>query len=525
MARCVGVVIFRDRVEAAEVAGSPRDFRVIRSGSLPYTASANGDGPAEALAALFRDQGFSTDPIVAGLAASDAIVRSFTVPFKKEDHIRRVLRTEAAEHIHGHSIETILLSFRKIADQGDGSRILLFGMPRDTVRRFLATFARARLDPQALGIDLLGLYNLGMAIDLFGPEETCVLVNADPNAAGFVVVEGGTLVMARPLRTALDGLTSLQDRSIEKKDGEETVEPKPGAEKEEQDRTQSYAVAATTLAKELGRSLLSTSKSIRYVLTGAAGSDPAFIEKLAAELGAEVTALSDVEVRPGTSLGSLASGHFPAIPVGLALKALGQDADQTDFRQEEFAFHRKFERVKFGLCIGATLLFALLGLTGFHFKILFNESRKEHKLLATKGYREYTRVMGRSDLPNRLSLDRAVPLIKNRMTKKLDELVGQPSDKDVPPIHSTLSDWLELSQRLLNADGVEYLHINRFTLTQTNFGISGEIAPVTAIDSLLNRLRTYPPFAGAKTYSPPKATESGRYTFDIRGEILREVHK
>ncbi len=523
MARCVGIAVYGDRVEAAELSGSPSDFRVTKWGRAPVTGNGANGPRTEALAGLFRDMGLPRDPIIAGMPSGTAIIRSMSVPFQKPEHIRKVLKTQASEHIHGHSIDNVVLSFHKVADSKDGARIILLGVARETVASFLDVCGKAGADPQVVGLDLLALFNLGTASGAFGKGKTAVIINAEPGSCGFVISKDGELAMARPIRTALDGFSlpaaGIQAASSPAGSGSG---PSPDAQGQRPDPSIIESSAAA-ISREIKRSMLAASlgaEGAAFHVSGFLSADRDFTDAISRGIGAPVAPLDMLEIGPGRKLSDCSPDFrpFPAVVAGLALKGLGGDLDLADFRSGEFAFHRKFDQVRFGLCVAAALAFGLFCALGFYFDMKVKAARDEHKKIAQEAVDLCTRVIPLKELPQ-VTRTNAVPAIKKLISTRLEELVGKGAEKDVPQINSALSWWNELSRRIESAQGVKHLSIERIMVTQNSFGISGETDSPTSIDSMINRLKTFPAFSKADTYSPPKKTEEGRYTFDIRGDV------
>src|SRR5688572_30113495 len=75
----------------------------------------------DAVEALFRETRASRSDVVLAWPAEQCILRELTVPFQKDDDIRKVVKFEIESHLHSHAIEDVVVDFVRTGTAPDGS--------------------------------------------------------------------------------------------------------------------------------------------------------------------------------------------------------------------------------------------------------------------------------------------------------------------------------------------------------------------------------------------------------------------
>ena len=401
MARATGLEITEASVRAVEIDGSPRKFKVLGAAEVPIPREKRGDRQAaiQAVKSALRATKAKRDQIVLAIPAREAVVREILVPFTDEDQIRKVLKFESEGHLHGLDIEDVVVDYHKISESGPRSRLLIMAIRKSTLRSYLEILSRAGADPQQIDLDASALYGLSRLLPGTSEDEGGqVILDLGTVSTDMLVVSNGVLQMVRSLRLGSESVERSVSQGLGVDAGEaediargESRPDEPFGVAGETDvpststslssaemRTQAVRLGEQDLGRRLVTEVRRTLGSIRMEgnlrgiwLTGPASDLPGIEHALATAFGVPVEPLDvlgscDADVDP-------ADARWMAIPMGLALKALGHDPLGLDFRQEELTFTGRFERLQWPLTIAASLVLLLLVLL-----TLINLREKEH---------------------------------------------------------------------------------------------------------------------------------------------------
>ncbi|GEM_PF-6908063 len=339
MARAVGLHISTHFVRAAEVEGSAKKLRIKSFVELPVETP-EGTQPEDAVAAvlerLFREHKLPRSPIGIGLDSGDAMFRDLTVPFIRDDHLRRTLKYELETHLHSHNPDEIVVDYVLLGRTDKVSRVFVSALSKALVGGRLKQLERLRVDPVFVDLDAFGLVSALGAAGVLATHPNGLAAHIDGACAMFVVVEGGKLRSARSvlLPAGEDG---------------------PPSPRIAQEVLRTLAQAAPKDPPDV------------VWLTGDAGKEPGLRAAIEERLGiscepVDILSRCDKAATKGTSSAKA------AVPIGLALRALTGEADGLDFRKEEFAYEKRFDAIKQALVSTASFLFVMLGLLFIYFR-------------------------------------------------------------------------------------------------------------------------------------------------------------
>ncbi|NRA94779.1 MAG: pilus assembly protein PilM [Planctomycetes bacterium] len=394
MARATGIEITETEVRVVELDGTDKKYKLLGAASVPIETDELGDRNAEqvgtAARAAFRATRAKKEQIVLGLPAHEAVIREIVIPFTDAEQIRKVIKFESESHLPSANIDEVIVGFYKVSETGPRSRILIFAVQKDVLKKRLAMLGRVGIEPTQVDLGATALYSLtrllpDLACD--DPDDTGVNVILDLGefTTTVVVTEGETLRMIRSMRIGTEtlartlsndlGIAPEEARSMTRSLLEADAPFTTAGEVESQEP--STALTATELKTDIIRDKQSefTRRIINEVrrtlssvhvegrlqgmwLTGPASGASDFESALREAFGVGVKpldVLSGGDHRVDTSAGMYAG---PAM--GLALKALEHDPVGLEFRQEEFAYARKFDRVRNPLLFASALILVLL---------------------------------------------------------------------------------------------------------------------------------------------------------------------
>ncbi|MEK7865482.1 MAG: pilus assembly protein PilM [Planctomycetota bacterium] len=382
MARAVGLHISKDFVRAAEIEGSAKKLRVKSFVDLPVEVP-EGTLPEDAVAStlerLFRDHKFPRSPVALGLDSDEAMFRDLTVPFVRDDHLRRTLKYELETHVHSHNPDEIVVDYVLLGRNDKESRVFVSALPKTLVGGRLKQLDRLRVDPVFVDLDTFGLVSALGAAGALVAHPNGVAVHIDGARARFVVIEGGKLRSARTilLPAGEDGPPSAR------------------------------------IAQELVRTIFQAAPKAPpgvVWLTGDASGDPGLRAAVEERVGVPCKPL-DLLAGCGVTPAKGTNSARAAVPVGLALRALTGQAEGLDFRKEEFAYEKRFDAIKQALVSTASFLFVMLGLLFIYF-------RARAQQLDDMGERGY--LYSLAEVHDRLNLNPQVSKGKDPAGREID---------------------------------------------------------------------------------------------------------
>ncbi|MCC6783304.1 MAG: pilus assembly protein PilM [Planctomycetes bacterium] len=422
MARAVGLDAGVHEVKVVELDGSYRKPRLAKVSidRVPGGASAELVAQGEARAALhaLKDQHIKLDTVNLGYPCRDAVLRTLKIPFVGDDAIRKVIKFEAENSIHSHSVDDMVVDFLTF-ERGEGeSSVLVAAVPKKSLGTLLEALEAEGLEPERVELDTMALYRVAEWAGCFGEEaakkaaaaaesagaqasavvETVtgrrarIVIDVGAGSTRALAVVDGKLVDMRAIRIGTESIAEelaaelklpvekLRDAVREALvTGEDVALPADEAaaaapEPAEGETTELPARASVVphelvekarkrFLERLGREILRFMTALpriseveRVYYTGGASQLPGVTEVL--KQGFEC------EIEPLDVLGRLSHGLSEdevqkigpriAVAVGLALGMMGA-AGGFDFRREQFAYKRRFDRVKFPLAIVAML--------------------------------------------------------------------------------------------------------------------------------------------------------------------------
>jgi hypothetical protein len=200
------------------------------------------------------------------------------------------------------------------------------------------------------------------------------------------------------------------------------------------------------LAREIRRTMvmlrLKTPVEVVYT-TGPGAALPEFREAIASEVGAPAQDL-DIQERIEIKADLQGRENELAVPLGLALKLMGQDAGRVDFRQEEARYAKKFDQIKVPLTCFAMLVLILILLLDLSRFQIYRSQMRERQDIARLVKKEYQlsadESAGNAALPADLSGLKLVQRVAHELETRRDELSSQLGrEGSIPGLPSALT--------------------------------------------------------------------------------------
>jgi type IV pilus assembly protein PilM len=394
MVRTVGIDPGDNAVKVVELDGSYRKTKLLRVHAELV------DEPAQRAQAVANAARAAVDEGMRGEVAlahpcREAVLRVIELPFKGHDAIRKVVKAEIEGEIHSHVVDDMVVDFHEIgAGAEGGTRVLVASVPKAPLRTQLQALAGNSIEPEIVDLDTMALWRAAHWAGAFeapaGAEGAAAgmtaVVDLGARSVKVLIVDGEQLVEMRALRlgdasvveeiarrnglsyaVARDAVRNcLSTGGDHRLEVDESLPAAGGEAKEVQPSKRIVTVAfaeveaAQTaflqrLARELVRYLTSSGKAerigalwitggscrmagMREMLQEVFATEPRELDLLGHlqhELDPEVVA----DLGPGL-----------AVAIGLALTKLGGPTG-FDLRQEDLAYTRGFERIKFPMAL------------------------------------------------------------------------------------------------------------------------------------------------------------------------------
>lgn len=500
MGRSVGIELTDASVKILSLEQGGKRTRLLQFHEAAIPA---GEAPwEERAAATLRDAlAASKVPrgnVVVSIDSGESILREVSLPFKAEDQIRRTVRFELESQVHNYTIEQLVVSHFKTGETDKGSMILAAAVPKEVVARTLRVLQQAGVDPVALDIDAAAVYNALRHAGAFASDEPQLLVYGTPRFTKLILIEQRTPRSIRTIRFSM---------------------PAPGAD------GKAHGALLDILSREISR----------FLLASAGSATPARI-LLSGDLENAETArrLEEATKIPVTTFNLLDAVDHPfekpdptrfAAPLGLALKAAGVDSLGMDFRQEEFAYRKRFDAIRTTALVTAELLLVLLGAVALHFHFKRSDLRAAHATVLDYHQKLYEAVTGKTAAPGE-----AYDLMKLA--------AGEASGKsaDLPIKRSARELWGDFARALESfhrkyanqklGEGELYLELETVKIDQVTtpgnenviLTVAGKIRNPEFAAKLLEEIRAVERFDKAKLLSTNPVGEFTQFT--LRAQMI-----
>lgn len=296
------------------------------------TAKAVSQKPSGTLAEFFRSENISKDQVITAVDSSNAIIRTLTIPLTNPDQIRRAIKFEFENFIHNIPVEDLVIDFYKISEEKSSSRLITFGIPKNTVASHIEALETADINPVFVELDVTAFFNAFSFSRQYKENPSCILVLLENKFAKILVLTEGIIAAVRIVRFEL---TSGNAAALCKH------------------------VESTIFSADIA----SGPACVFTVNMGA--QDAAGLQAHMQELLGMPVKEFTIEPPAEFSEGNGQEFNIPpdmAVPYGLALKGLDYDKSGLDLRQEQYKYQKRFDLLKKAVAVLLCLTLTLLGL-------------------------------------------------------------------------------------------------------------------------------------------------------------------
>ncbi|MEE3297065.1 MAG: pilus assembly protein PilM [Planctomycetota bacterium] len=211
MATILGLDIGSSTITGAVFSGNQKKFRLIDFfiEEIPpvHTGEYSEDdeyippmAADELLAKIMSERNLKDADVVTEVDAKDCIMREISVPFTKDEQIRKTVFFEAENYFTGFDLENTVLDHIKTGESEGSSSLIVSALNHDTIKAHLELLKTASLDPVAVDLDTCALFNAYKSSASYDQEKTTLVVDMGATSTKIVLVEDGKLRKMRSCR-------------------------------------------------------------------------------------------------------------------------------------------------------------------------------------------------------------------------------------------------------------------------------------------------------------------------------------
>ena len=367
--KCVGIDIGSHSVKAV-VASKKGSLVVIRSfAEIPISRS----GPAEpeqvgaAMEELCGRLKIGSALVVTCISTQRTTVRNLEIPFREEEKVRQVLKSQTEPYL-AYPIEEVIIDFYNTQSAPEGRmKVLLTAIHKDVIKERVELLSRSEIDPEVVDVDFMAVCNTALQAEPRLREGGVTVLDVGASKTIACYIQDGKLLAVRSIALGGDDFTTAISEELGV--GFEEAE-RIKLEMAEPAVTKAIASVLERFGGELGRTVRYFASQVRagtfdrVILSGGTASLPGLDKFLGEALSGELSVVSASETIKNISGEEMPFPRF-ATAVGLALRGLGECLCLQNFRQEEHAYSRPLRRLRKNLVVSGALVFLTAALLVF----------------------------------------------------------------------------------------------------------------------------------------------------------------
>ncbi|MFT7516486.1 MAG: hypothetical protein ACI84O_000267 [Myxococcota bacterium] len=389
MANSLGIHLYSHGFDYVVLEGTTKRYSVSDSGSVYFSASDVAEVKSVAKRIAEISKGFKGNQICLSLSSSAVLNRELGLPFSNREKVAQVIKFEIESELYHLNIDDVIVDFFELDDGRATSTMSVNALSKTRLQTALDICESASFDPPIVDLSIASLFNALKSLPSSERTDQEAYFHIGAESSQLLVLSPGGLVRATrtvplgwlELARKLEGegipdIPDADDSAVEEDAAEDDAEEE--ASEDDNDEPKQLDLGGdTSIAFGFGFDEVMEQCS--------AAEHQAFARVLEAELRRVLTALNYGDLPLylfGAQLPGLAeslslglnmqvapldlgiSGPDDSIPhavaFGAALRALGTEALEMNFRQEEFRYARGVERIE------GPLTWAMVGLV-FYF--------------------------------------------------------------------------------------------------------------------------------------------------------------
>ncbi|MBC8369583.1 MAG: pilus assembly protein PilM [Planctomycetes bacterium] len=382
MANSLGIHLYSHGFDYVVLEGTVKRYSVSDSGSVYFSADDVIDVKSVAKRIAEISKGFKGNQICLSLSSSAVLNRELSLPFSNREKVAQVIKFEIESELYHLNIDDVLVDFFELDDGRATSTMSVNALSKTRMQSALEICEAASFDPPVVDLSIASLFNAIKSLPDSERQDQEAYLHVGAECSQLLVLSPGGL--ARATRTIPFGWLEMA-RNISSEGGDAIVDDSladsdsdgQDADNDEDDALQLDLGGDTSIVFGM---------TFDEVLEQCSNADHhSFASSLEAELRRAMTALNygdlplyllgaqipglaedlsaglNMQVAPVDLLMPAAEDLSPnTIAFGAALRAIGGETLEMNFRQEEFRYARGVERIE------GPLTWAMVGLV-FYF--------------------------------------------------------------------------------------------------------------------------------------------------------------
>lgn len=480
MANSLGIHLYSHGFDYVVLEGTAKRYTVGASGSVYFTASDAKDVKSVGKSIAEISKGFKGNQVCLSLSSASVLNRELSLPFSNRDKVAQVIKFEIESELYHLDVDDVIVDFVELDDGRATSTMTVNALRKERLKTALDICSAASLDPPVVDLSIASLFNALKVLPATDNTDPEAYLHLGAESSQLIVLSPGGLV--RATRTIPLGWLELS-RCLAVDD-----DLVPESSDDETDVDDSDEEAAWQFELGGDTSIPFGNDFDEVVAQCSAAAKQSFIRTLESELrraltalhytglplyllGAQLDGLAEelssglaIQVAP-LDLGlTAADDSVPhTIALGAALRAIGAESLEMNFRQEEFRYARGVERIE------GPLTWAMVGLV-FYFAFgmaidvkLSQQKSGDAAVIFSRARQKVQRlneqVSNSDDYPddwiikndfsaNDIPAEEHIHLLKSsvdKAQKKLDQLMGE-DEVEMP--QSCLEAWRLLMNHL-----------------------------------------------------------------------------
>jgi type IV pilus assembly protein PilM len=399
----------------------------------------------------------SSSVLTTGLESRDVIIRSLSLPLKKDKDIDAALPFQA-ENLIPYSIDQAVLSWNRIEKKDDSSEINFFSVKKDRLEKHLESWQLLKIEPEIISTESMAFVRF---LEFYSSNiEPCFIIHITETSTSCCLIVRNNIIASHSLS---EGLLNLTPDSPS-----EAFKP--------------ILLGITKMIYALSKEHKGDPITLGLV-TGDAVFYPFLVDSIYKQLN-----LREPEPLP-LNFSKQELLNF-AIPIGLAINAI--DPHPLNFRQHEFVYPHPLKHIKFplgiylGLMIILSLVFYFFGQLYLHHQE--NQLKQEYvEILAemNKSYDSFEKTFlvknpaarekyndnlpGISEL-NRDELIERINFLQNELTSAPDSF---PLFANIPRVSDVLA-WLSTHPKAIGDNNDPRMQIEYFNYVMVKRPVHGK---------------------------------------------------
>ncbi|MEX2669561.1 pilus assembly protein PilM [Candidatus Uabimicrobium amorphum] len=503
MARAVGIDIGSKSLKIIQLETSAGKIRVTHFFDLELSfgedEQANSNLLIEAIHTIFKENALDRNNVILSLPTQDSILREITVDFSQDEHIKKIIKYEAEKYLHSYPIEQVIIDYAKLNTDDKRSRLFVAAVPKVILSQRLGILETCGIDPISVDLDITAIANISALCPSVMKREMVLIIDFGASATKLIFMNKNDMKHVRAIRLGanlrddepvegegkLNASTDGTDEEWNDIDWDLESElivtlPVPDGMRsdrmflvhqsdEKEDQGQRKSEVFDRLVKEIRRTMLTLQLEhpIELIcLTGGGSQLQGIAEFLKENLKIDTTFLNyskSIHLADDTSREVLYSG---SVALGCALKGLGKNKIDMDFRKEEYAYTKRFEMMKFPLAVLVTIVLLLLLVTGYGIQESRIAAQKKYDELCSNGEKILKRTLPGTRVPAK-NADFLYRILK-KMRGVLADGAGE-----LPEVKSAFTRWKDISEQFAEVRRRTYIVVTELRIDQNDGTIGG----------------------------------------------------